>query len=263
MSHISIPFPLSQLNPENLEELLDSSRIENPIGDLQQTFSDKSALRLRGLNLSADALKSQAGDFIADGVRDRIVDLLNYQANLGFQITFVISKKEPKEQNPLQQVGQAIGVRGVGDSNEVVLPHAPLLSLRLKNKMDSKAVSRRPTQTGNNKLAQGNTKENWGSTDIEINISGVFLANRRNYPLGHIQNLHKVFTAGHVGVRHTLLNSLGIQQLFIQDINLAPTKGYNQKYTIKALSDNQDYELLKQESPPEDTNPSSTPEITS
>lgn len=262
MSYVALPFPFGTTNPEDLEGLFAFSDKDSKLEaaqSLKNTFAegDPEAQRRSALGLSSSLLQGNTGNTLPSPLRGRLVDLLQHQAQAGYQLTFIFKPKTNNNTqtntptNTFNELGQKIGLKALPEKTETLtrftLPHAPLLSINMKNNIVSKVVSRRPEGEQQTFLSTGSIKERWGISDIEINITGIFLFKHLSeYPLYDIRNLYKLLQEGHVGVQHTLLNAIGIHHVIIQSLNLPPTKGNNQRYSLKAISDNEDYELLQE-----------------
>ncbi len=229
MSYVSIPFSTNKQKPPNLEGLLD--------------FHDS------GSNPTATGLDILS-NYTSSSVDRHVLAALRYQRDRGYAITFVFNDAaSQKIDNTISNVSHTVGIKQLArqESTQFTLPNAPLLSIRMKNKIVSKVVARR-AQKKQNAPPKGSIKERWGINDVEINITGVLLfGNGNEYPLTEVRLLNRLIQEGQIGVQHTLLNSMGITQLIMQSIELPPTKANNQQYRIQAISDYEDYNILTQD----------------
>ena len=178
--------------------------------------------------------------------------LLAERALQGYEITFILPPRKNSERSVFNTIGEVSGdlasgnIRSLSQAKSYTLPHAPRLWIRLSNQVVSQLAAK------GNLSTRGSIKEQWTSRDVSIVISGTLLGGAyRPYPLTELKHLEEIVEATSVGVRNIQLNTLGVQRIVIEDLDLPPTQGNNQSYTLRASSDNEDYGLLEDTATPD------------
>lgn len=113
---------------------------------------------------------------------------------------------------------------------DFTFPIDPFISVGLKN-----IITRRTISKGSKR---GTVKERWTEDDADISISGVFINQDGTYPV-EVEKLRAFFNQHKaIEVICTFLNEKDINQIAIESLDFAHTKGAeNQAFEIKAYSD--------------------------
>jgi len=131
-----------------------------------------------------------------------------------------------------------------------LLPIEPIVSVSGRKIITRRKVSKQsnPEGAGSGKKLKGSIKECWSTDDYTIQIKGTLCdANTPDeLPAHMISKLNDMCRQNRsLIVDCKLLDSLGIHNMLVQDIEFPPTKGISrQDYIIRGISD-ADFELLQ------------------
>ena len=202
-SYIAPPFTTRPFDPNRLEGLLSFSDQQDPLQRTEAFLSTDQEVKRQALSgLSNDALENNATNFIPEALRSRLQKLAAHQADLAYQLTFILEAEQAPNSNSTlsNRLSRSLSTKSDllpflpnDQSRRFTLPHAPLVSVGMKNKVVSKVPARRMEQTTAAGASLGSIKERWSLDDLEVSISGIFLLqNTRSYPLREVQSLYLI-----------------------------------------------------------------------
>ena len=135
-------------------------------------------------------------------------------------------------------------VRGMNETEWWQLPIEPVVTINGKNIVIKRQVLK---VAGTKGERRGTVKELWTQDDYEVNIGGIFISNEAGHlPERDIRRLRGYCEAREpLQVQSKLFTLFNIDRVVIEDYQFPLTKGMeNQRFNIKALSDNFDEKQL-------------------
>ena len=167
-SYIAPPFTHNPLDAQRLEGLFSFSNEADPLQRAEDFLSTDQQVKRRALfGLSNDALANDASNFIPEHLRSRLQKLAQHQADLPYQLTFTLEPEQaPSNNNAVSQhllrslstKSDALPFLPNDQARRFTLPHAPLISVNMKNKIVSKVPSRRANRPEGADISQGSIK---------------------------------------------------------------------------------------------------------